>query len=444
MPRVAGAMRRTDGARTGSDLFEQQRRGNIKITDTLMDAHANDIANEITNSIPRDGSAAPTRDTPWGTKKIKGLGDAVNDDEAVNLGQARALSTPLVPASGVGGTGDAITLNPGDTASDRSTGQRYRFIAKHNNGGAATLAIGATAAVTLKDGSGSDLKVGDIKAGQHLVVVFDGTYWRLDNGGAGSGAAATDPFLTATPGLGADSDGDGAVVLRFILPASSTPITARTIQHKTASQTWAQATEIAAAGSPYRVTGLTNGVERQFRVNATNGTGDCAWSSVESATPSPRPHVVTAAGVSVFNWPWPETHAVLIVQGGGGGGGGAGTSSPFSSAGADGADSSVTVGSVTLTAAGGSGGAAGSGSRVAVGNGGNGARLTRDESGTVGESGAAGEISRQIVSGIAAGAAIAITVGAGGAAGQSQIGQLRAANTAAQPGSAGFAIISPL
>jgi hypothetical protein len=42
--------------------------------------------------LARDGSAPPTADTPWGSRKITVLGDGTADSDAVNLGQTRTLS----------------------------------------------------------------------------------------------------------------------------------------------------------------------------------------------------------------------------------------------------------------------------------------------------------------------------------------------------------------
>jgi hypothetical protein len=51
---------------------------------TTMNTTLDDIGDEITNSMPRDGTAPPTADIPFGNFKLTGLGDATADTDALN------------------------------------------------------------------------------------------------------------------------------------------------------------------------------------------------------------------------------------------------------------------------------------------------------------------------------------------------------------------------
>ena len=445
MPRSGdGSYRRTDGVRSGPNIFDQQRLAGVNVNAGLMDAHANDMAAAITGSLPRDGQAAPTADIPFGGHKITNLGNGANAQDAVSLGQASAMAAPFVPAAGVGGTANAITLTPATPITSYSAGQRFRFVAEHDNTGAVTVAVSGLSAISVVNQKGEALDAGDIKDGQHVVIAYTGTYFQTDFGGAGAEAAApTDPFVGASPALWGESHWSGEVRLHFALPATDAAVTARTIQHKAASQTWAQATEVAAAASPVAVTGLDNDVARQFRVKGTIAAGDSGWSNVVSVTPRARPHVVTAAGATVFNWPWPETRALVVVQGGGGGGGGASSGDTRGSAGGA---STVTVGAVVVTARGGDGGLASdtnsSRDRTSHGNGGDGVSYSPAGEANDGAAGQDGETVYRTLTGLAAGTQIAIVVGGGGAAGPNNLGDV--AGVAPSAGGAGFVTISPL
>jgi len=51
---------------------------------SVINTTLDDLGDEITNSIPRDGTAPPTANTPWGNFKITGLGDATVATDAMN------------------------------------------------------------------------------------------------------------------------------------------------------------------------------------------------------------------------------------------------------------------------------------------------------------------------------------------------------------------------
>lgn len=56
---------------------------NIIDADTMM-AQEQDLADEIENSLPLNGSKAPTNNIPWGGYKLTGLGDATTTTDALN------------------------------------------------------------------------------------------------------------------------------------------------------------------------------------------------------------------------------------------------------------------------------------------------------------------------------------------------------------------------
>jgi len=88
----------------------------------------------------------------------------------------------------------AITLAPAITA--YVTGARYRFKAATANTGAATININALGAKTIKKAAGgitTDLATNDIRAGQWVDLVYDGTNMQMQSllGNAGSGGSGS-------------------------------------------------------------------------------------------------------------------------------------------------------------------------------------------------------------------------------------------------------------
>lgn len=68
------------------------------INSTQIDDNNAALVLEITNSIPRDGQAAPTANIPFGGYKITGLGNGTASTDAVNKGQLDAAAAAATPA----------------------------------------------------------------------------------------------------------------------------------------------------------------------------------------------------------------------------------------------------------------------------------------------------------------------------------------------------------
>ena len=470
MPRnSSGEYIRTDGVRSGRDVFEQQRAAGVTINAPEMDTHANDMADAITGSIAADGQTPVTADLPLNSHRITGLADATGAQDAATWGQVQRSSVPFVGAAGVGGTADAITLTPSPSIAAYAVGTSYRFITEAANTGVVTLAVSGLAPASMRKPDGTEFAAGDLASGRHVVVVYDGTKFLSDAGGAGAGvdtaavnaliaaaslnaerlqsgtapqgrlatgtpgtgkvpmsgsggtAAWTDPFSVSEPAMWLES-GDAKAVVRFTLPRSQSAIQSRSVRYRITGSTGAWTT-VSATGSPHDLTGLVNGTSYDVQVRAANVEGSCLWSAAQSVTPQAKPHVVSSAGTTTFLWPWAQSSAYVFLQGGGGGGGGAGeygVAHHGGSPGAAGSASSVTVGSTTVTA---SGGGAGRGAlverndwqRLSGGNGGQGGQGAPGES--FGEAGRSGIVEHQLLSGLSVGTSITIVSGAGGAGG---------------------------
>ena len=95
MPRDgSGQYSRTDGSRTGGTVFAQQASANVgPPLAPLFDAHANDMAAALTDSVAKDGQTPMTGDLAMNTHKITGVSDATAATDAVNKGQLDVAMT---------------------------------------------------------------------------------------------------------------------------------------------------------------------------------------------------------------------------------------------------------------------------------------------------------------------------------------------------------------
>jgi hypothetical protein len=110
--------------------------------------------------------------------KFTGLGAGTDAGDSANLGQVQSTVVKLIGS--VSGT-DTITgsLTPALTA--YAAGQMFYFVAAGDNTGAVTLNINSLGAKNVtKDGT-TALSAAEIKSGQTVVVVYDGTQFQMVN-----------------------------------------------------------------------------------------------------------------------------------------------------------------------------------------------------------------------------------------------------------------------
>ncbi|WEF34861.1 hypothetical protein [Pseudoduganella chitinolytica] len=77
------------------------------------------------------------------------------------------------------GVANTYVLAPSEPLTEYSTRMIVTFLPANTNGGASTLNISGLGARTIKSVNGAALNNGDIMAGQPLVLVYDGTAFRL-------------------------------------------------------------------------------------------------------------------------------------------------------------------------------------------------------------------------------------------------------------------------
>jgi hypothetical protein len=193
---------RTDGVRSGDDLYQQQAAAPVDIEPTLMDIEATDVKDGLNACLKKDGGNTASADIPMGGFKFTNVAEAVARTQYARFSQIQDNKGQYVAS--VGGTADAITLTPSPAITAYAAGQRFTFIALATNTTAVTVIVSSVGAksVVRNDGSATALSAGDIQEDAIVDIEYDGTNFLL----------FTRPFNLVedtTPELGGDLDTNG-------------------------------------------------------------------------------------------------------------------------------------------------------------------------------------------------------------------------------------------
>lgn len=146
------------------------------ISSTAFNALTADLATGLSTAITKDGQTTPTANIPMGNNKITGLAVGTAATDAANLSQVQSTTAKLI--NSISGT-DTITGTMSPTLGAYATGQMFYFIAAGDNTGAVTLNIDSLGAKAVtRDGSVA-LAASDLKSGEVVVVVYDGTRFQV-------------------------------------------------------------------------------------------------------------------------------------------------------------------------------------------------------------------------------------------------------------------------
>jgi hypothetical protein len=146
------------------------------ISSTAFNALTADLATGLSTVITKDGQTTVTANIPMSTYKFTGLGVGSAAGDSANLSQVQSTVTKLLTS--VSGT-DTITAVGAPVVAAYAAGQMFYFVATGDNTGAVTLNIDSLGAKAVtRDGSVA-LAAGDIKSGEVVVVVYDGTRFQV-------------------------------------------------------------------------------------------------------------------------------------------------------------------------------------------------------------------------------------------------------------------------
>jgi hypothetical protein len=242
MPRTSGTMTLPAGNPVVSGTV---------ISTSWANGTMNDIANELTNSIPRDGTAPPTANIPMGNFKLTGIGAATLGTDVPQYQQLQTGGANYLTA--VAGTNTITASLTSPALAAYAAGNTFRFVAAGANTGAVTLNINGLGAKTIQK-NGQALITGDILSGTAHEVVYDGTNFQLIEGVQANslqnqsytsfttGGTSTAYTLTPTPALTALAAGQRFNVT-FNATAGATPtlaisgLTAKSLKYYDATGT---------------------------------------------------------------------------------------------------------------------------------------------------------------------------------------------------------------
>ena len=167
----------------GSGVFQINTAGQPVVSGTVISSTAfnaltADLATGLSTCVTKDGQTTPTANLPMANYKFTGLGAGTDAGDSATLGQVQSTVVKLIGS--VSGT-DTITgsLTPALTA--YAAGQMFYFVAAGDNTGAVTININSLGAKNVtKDGT-TALSAAEIKSGQTVVVVYDGTRFQMVN-----------------------------------------------------------------------------------------------------------------------------------------------------------------------------------------------------------------------------------------------------------------------
>ena len=183
------------------------------ISSTAFNALTADLATGLSTCLTKDGQTTPTANIPMGSNKITGLALGTDATDAPTLSQVQSTVTKLIAS--VSGT-DTITGSLTPSLAAYAAGQMFYFVAAGDNTGAVTLNINSLGAKNVTKNGTTALTAGDIKSGQTVVVIYDGTRFQVTSttsltGFTGSsntalGVAALDSVTTSLDNVGIGVD----------------------------------------------------------------------------------------------------------------------------------------------------------------------------------------------------------------------------------------------
>jgi len=146
------------------------------ISSTAFNALTADLATGLSTCITKDGQTTVTANIPMANFKFTGLGAGSGAADSANLSQVQSTVVKLLAS--VSGT-DTITAVGSPTVAAYAAGQMFYFVAAGDNTGAVTINIDSLGAKAVtRDGSVA-LAAGDIKSGEVVVIVYDGTRFQV-------------------------------------------------------------------------------------------------------------------------------------------------------------------------------------------------------------------------------------------------------------------------
>jgi len=204
----SGTYTRTDGVRTGSNIYAQQESAGVDIEAGLMDTAAQDIADALTASIAKDGQTSPSADLPMNGFIHTGVGTT---DDRTGYAKAGELADGTLLVLAAAGT-NTLTASATPTITAYVNRQTYWItIANKNTSGTVTLNIDSVGAHNIVKPNGNALDIADLQPNATYAVTYytTGTEFVLHGVPEVDGTTITSDSTTGIlgiPGGGVDSN----------------------------------------------------------------------------------------------------------------------------------------------------------------------------------------------------------------------------------------------
>ena len=148
------------------------------ISSTAFNALTADLATGLSTCITKDGQTTPTANIPMGSNKLTGLAVGTDATDAATVSQVQSTTVKLIGS--VSGA-DTITGSMTPSLAAYAAGQMFYFVAAGDNTGAVTLNINSLGAKNVTKNGTTALTAGEIKSGQTVAVIYDGTRFQMVN-----------------------------------------------------------------------------------------------------------------------------------------------------------------------------------------------------------------------------------------------------------------------
>jgi hypothetical protein len=165
--------------------------GTIASSNSMNDT-LSDLGDEITGSIPRDGSAGPTSNLTMANLRHTNVANATARNNYAAAGQVQDSS--FCKTSNVSGTANAVTADLTPALSAYVDGLQIFIVPALNNAGAVTLSINTLPTKAVLSSKGEPLSAANLVAGRPvLLAYYNGNFYIV----GGSGGGGTDALFNS-------------------------------------------------------------------------------------------------------------------------------------------------------------------------------------------------------------------------------------------------------
>lgn len=165
----SGVVTRTDGVRTGNDVFQQQLAADVDIRADLMDTHANDVTDAIEDCLNRNGENAMTANIAMGGNRLTGMGTGIARTDSATLGQVQDGGFLW---GGVSSGQNVVNISVSPPITAYTDGMVVRFLKNVANDADVNININSVGEVDLRKNFSDQIPAGELGANAVVTAVY--------------------------------------------------------------------------------------------------------------------------------------------------------------------------------------------------------------------------------------------------------------------------------